>query len=188
MVGKEYRCGERLAGMKRSTFISLVDVLAFISFVLLLSTGFLMRYVLPPGSGGVESFGGGRGAGLRPVALVWGLTRHEWGGLHFWFSVAFLLLIGVHLAIHWKWITVSFRGENSADTLLLAGLGIAALIAVVALAAAPLFSEVRRVPRSQILPSSPVTAPAESEPRGRGWEMGREWPLREAAEAPTHVE
>ena len=47
--------------------------LAFAGFVLLITTGVLMRYVLPPGSG--------------RRAAIWGLDRHGWGDLHFWFCL-----------------------------------------------------------------------------------------------------
>jgi len=54
----------------------------------------VVRYVLPPGSGG-------RGGGGR---RVWGLSRHEWGDIHFYLAVAAVLLLVVHLALHWAWV------------------------------------------------------------------------------------
>ena len=54
-------------------------------------TGLLLGYRLPPGSRG--------GHGLSVV----GMSRHEWGGLHQWLSVAFLALVVVHMALHWRW-------------------------------------------------------------------------------------
>jgi len=54
-------------------------------------TGLLIAYRLPPGSRG--------GHGLSAL----GLTRHEWGDLHQWISLAFLSLIVVHLFLHWRW-------------------------------------------------------------------------------------
>ena len=83
--------------MKRSTWISLVDILAFVSFVFLIATGFLLRYLLPAGSGGLESMAHGWRAATQPVSLVWGMTRHEWGAIHFWLSVAFLVVMVLHL-------------------------------------------------------------------------------------------
>ena len=76
--------------MKRATWISIVDVLAFCSFALLITTGVLIRYVLPPGSGRIEAAGQGWGAQEKVVSVVWGLTRHEWGPIHFWLSVTFM--------------------------------------------------------------------------------------------------
>jgi len=53
----------------------IVDVVAFAGFVVLTTTGVLMRYILPPGSG--------------HYSTIWGMDRHEWGGIHFWASVLF---------------------------------------------------------------------------------------------------
>ncbi len=38
--------------MKRTALNALIDTLAFVALVFIASTGFLMRYQLPPGSGG----------------------------------------------------------------------------------------------------------------------------------------
>lgn len=32
-----------------------------------------------------------------------GWDRHEWGDLHSWLSYAFLGLIVLHMALHWRW-------------------------------------------------------------------------------------
>jgi len=37
--------------MKRASLISLIDVIGFIAFVFLTSSGILLYYLLPPGSG-----------------------------------------------------------------------------------------------------------------------------------------
>jgi hypothetical protein len=62
--------------MKRVTLSFIVDVLAFVCFVLLVTTGLVVRYALPPRSGSLYGMGGPSG-GERPIALIWGLTRHE---------------------------------------------------------------------------------------------------------------
>jgi hypothetical protein len=56
------------------------------------ATGLLLKFVLPPGSRG--------GQGLQ----LWGFTRHEWGDIHFWLSVAMGALFIVHVALHWTWV------------------------------------------------------------------------------------
>jgi len=120
--------------MKRSTWISLIDVLAFVSFLFLIATGLLIKYVLPPGSGGIEAHGTGWRAATHPVSLVWGLTRHEWGTVHFWISVAFLVVIAIHLFIHWRWILISFKGKDRQESRMQAAIGIGALLGLLALA------------------------------------------------------
>jgi len=70
--------------MRRPTLNLLVDTTAFVGFVLLVSTGVLVRYVLPPGSGG--------------RALVWGLDRHAWGAVHLWVAAVFLAVLAIAVA------------------------------------------------------------------------------------------
>ncbi len=40
------------------------------------------------------------GQGLQ----LWGLTRHDWGDVHFWLAIALLVLALVHVALHWAWV------------------------------------------------------------------------------------
>ena len=51
--------------MNRTWVNFVIDTVAFVAFVLLTTTGVLMRYLLPPGSG--------------HYTTIWGLDRHEWG-------------------------------------------------------------------------------------------------------------
>ncbi len=71
-----------------------IDLLTAIAFALLLSTSFLMKYILPPGTCD--------GAGVK----VW-LThsRHWWGDIHFVAALAMIALIIVHIWLHWSWVT-----------------------------------------------------------------------------------
>ncbi|MGI9227157.1 MAG: DUF4405 domain-containing protein [Gammaproteobacteria bacterium] len=110
--------------MKKSNLITLIDISAFIGFIFVVSTGVLMRYVLPPRSG-------------RSIE-IFGMSRHEWGDIHFYITLIFLIILSVHLILHWKFIRNIFRGKiKNADTSRLF-LGIIALLAVLALAVAPL--------------------------------------------------
>jgi hypothetical protein len=117
--------------MRKPTRNLIVDGLAFTSFLLLVTTGVLMRYVLPPGSG--------------RRAAIWGMDRHGWGDLHFWIAVAFLLILAFHLVLHWRWIVSVLRGRPREGSGLRVGLGLTGLAAVVALALAPLFTPVERI-------------------------------------------
>jgi len=75
--------------MKKADVNIVVDFSALVGFLMLVSTGLLMYLVLPPRSG---------------RSMVWGLTRHQWGDIHFWVSMIFLGLIAVHTLLHWNWI------------------------------------------------------------------------------------
>lgn len=71
-----------------------IDLLTAIAFAGLLGTSFLMKYILPPGTCD--------GEGVK----VW-LThsRHWWGDIHFVIAVVMILLIIVHIWLHWSWVT-----------------------------------------------------------------------------------
>jgi len=70
----------------------IVDFLLWISICLMLSTGFIMRYRLPPGSRG--------GSGLS----IWDWTRHNWGDLHTWTAYTVCVFVIIHLILHWQWL------------------------------------------------------------------------------------
>lgn len=76
--------------MSRTLLNIIIDILAALSFVGMIATGYLLRFPLPPGS--------------NKTHMLWGLTRHQWGDIHFWISLALLLIMLVHLALHWNWI------------------------------------------------------------------------------------
>ncbi len=37
--------------------------------------------------------------------MLWGLARHEYGVIHYWFSLGFLVVLLLHLLLHWQWLT-----------------------------------------------------------------------------------
>jgi len=114
--------------MNRSSLNFIIDAVAFTGFVVLTTTGVLMRYILPPGSG--------------HYSTIWGLDRHEWGGVHFWISVVFFFILALHLVLHWRWIASVVTGRPREGSGLRAGLGIVGLAAVVALAISPLLTRI----------------------------------------------
>lgn len=80
--------------MRRDTLNFLVDLLALLAMIGLLFTGLVDKYLLPPGSRG--------GHGLE----LWTLSRHEWGDIHFWFAVSLIVLLILHVMLHWTWVCV----------------------------------------------------------------------------------
>jgi len=116
--------------MKRINLNFIIDVAAFVGFVLLTTTGVLMRYILPPGSG--------------RYSTIWSLDRHEWGGIHFWISVVFFSILALHLILHWRWIVNVVAGRSHEGSGFRAGLGIVGLVTVVALAISPLLAPIER--------------------------------------------
>ncbi len=81
--------------MRRSMLNFLVDVLTLLAIFVMIATGLVIRFVLPPGTGGRHGGGG---------LLLWSLGRHDWGDVHFWASVALGVLLVVHVALHWSWV------------------------------------------------------------------------------------
>jgi len=70
-----------------------VDTLLAILFLAIAFIGILMGFFIPKGE---------EAPGYEKV--LWGLQRHAWGDLHLYFSLAFVALVIVHLALHWDWL------------------------------------------------------------------------------------
>jgi len=106
----------------------LVDVLAYLVMLGLASSGLVLAFVLPPGTGG-------RHGGHKALTML-GRSRHEWGDIHWYLAIALLVLVAIHVVLHWKWVTNSIgallrgRGERKAG----AGLGGAVLLAALGVA------------------------------------------------------
>lgn len=115
--------------MKRTHLNFVIDVVAFAGFVFLTTTGVLLHYLLPPGSG--------------HFSTLWGLDRHRWGTLHFWISVAFFGVLALHLLLHWRWLVNLIAGRAPEGSGLRLGLGLVGVLALLALASAPLIAPVQ---------------------------------------------
>jgi hypothetical protein len=85
------------------TFINLViNLFAAGLFLAMALTGYVMWFPLPPET--------------NKNLSLWGLTRHEWGAIHFWTGLSLILVILVHLAFHWNWIiTVIYKQFQNAS-------------------------------------------------------------------------
>jgi len=89
--------------MKRSSLNFNIDMLSLIDLVGLIITGFIIKFILPPGTGGLgrELHGAGK---AQNVKYLWSTTRHQWGTVHFYFAIGFVILIIIHFILHWGWI------------------------------------------------------------------------------------
>lgn len=88
--------------MRRNTLNFMVDAISLLVMFAMIATGLVIRFILPPGSGGRGHGGGG--------LSLWGWGRHEWGDLHFWLAAGLASLLLVHVALHWAWVCVVARG------------------------------------------------------------------------------
>jgi len=70
---------------------SVVDILAFIALLVSALTGIILKFVLPRGSGKLGS-------------IFLGILRESWLEIHDISSIAFIVLVLVHLILHWNWI------------------------------------------------------------------------------------
>jgi hypothetical protein len=94
--------------MKRVTLNFIVDLFSFIALLGLVCTGVIIKSVLPPGTGGRgRELHGGRGT--EEVKSLLSMTRHEWGDIHFIIAVIFVVLMLVHLVLHWTWLKCYFK-------------------------------------------------------------------------------
>jgi hypothetical protein len=90
--------------MSRSALNFILDLVSFLNLSGLIFTGFIMRYILPPGTGGLgRTLHGGAGRSVQGQEL-WSMTRHEWGSIHFFLAVVFVVLMITHIILHWTWI------------------------------------------------------------------------------------
>jgi hypothetical protein len=78
------------ANMKRTEINLIVDLLAAGSLLGMIATGLILRFPLPPGTNKSHE--------------LWGISRHGWGTLHFWLSATLLIILLVHIMLHWHWI------------------------------------------------------------------------------------
>lgn len=120
--------------MKRSNLNLLVDTLAFIGLILLLGSGLLVRYILPPGSG--------------EHLAIWALTRHEWGEVHFWIAVFLTAVVTLHLVLHWRWIVSVIQNQPREGSGMRVALGTIGFITLLLIAVAPFLSPKEQVPSS----------------------------------------
>lgn len=75
--------------LRKHTQNVIVDALSFVCMFILTITGFLIHYKLPKGSHNTTFLG---------------LSRHDWGELHFWVAIILMIAITVHLFLHSSWI------------------------------------------------------------------------------------
>lgn len=80
-----------------------IDIFMLVLMMPLAGIGFLMKYILVPGTRRNELYGSG-------VDLEFlGMDRHEWGQIHFLISIVLLVLLALHIILHWKVIVCVFR-------------------------------------------------------------------------------
>ena len=89
--------------MKRTKINLVIDALLLLCIAAIAGIGLLMKYVLVPGYQRWEIYG-------RNVDLFfWGLDRHQWGTIHLMIGFVFLVLLVLHIVLHWAAIVAIYR-------------------------------------------------------------------------------
>lgn len=86
--------------MRKATQNYILFVILFFIGLFQAVSGFVMWFALRHGG---EGYGRGGGGGSSE-GIFWSLTKDTWRDLHDWAAVALLVMIIIHLILHWKWI------------------------------------------------------------------------------------
>lgn len=110
--------------MNRARLNLIIAMLAATSMLVMAATGYVLRFPLPPS--------------MNRTHMLWNLSRHEWGLIHSWASVGLLVVIVVHVVLHWSWIVTMIsrrfsRTKKAAPARPLLA-GVITLVALIALA------------------------------------------------------
>jgi len=86
--------------MSKVKFLFTLVILAFVALLVQAISGFILWLALPHGGG--DGDGRGIGGGGVESTFIW--DRHTWLDIHDWTAVALLVIIAIHISIHWKWL------------------------------------------------------------------------------------
>jgi mono/diheme cytochrome c family protein len=78
--------------MSRGILNLVIDTVAAALLTAMVGTGYILWFVLPPGT--------------HRTDILWGLLRHQWGAVHFWISLVLLTVLAIHVALHWRWLVI----------------------------------------------------------------------------------
>lgn len=137
--------------MNRTIVNFVVDIAAFVAFLFLATTGVLMRYVLPPGSG--------------HFSRLWGMDRHQWGAIHFWIAAALTALVVLHLYLHWRWIVSTLCGRRPERSAVRITAAVLVVLVVAGLGVSPFFTPVESrnsSPPHRLQSEKPPESPADA--------------------------
>lgn len=83
--------------MDRNMLNYIIDVVMFILIAALVTIGLLLGFVIPTGE-------------VPPQQkYLLQLHRHDWGGIHLYLALIFLVVLVIHIYLHWAWIKNTTR-------------------------------------------------------------------------------
>jgi hypothetical protein len=89
--------------MNKTKINFIIDALMMMLMASIIGLGLLIKYVLLPGKEAWNIYG-------RKVDLLFlGLSRHEWGSIHFIIGIILVVLLVLHVILHWQMILNVYR-------------------------------------------------------------------------------
>ncbi len=89
--------------MRKSKWNFIIDVIMFALMAAIVGLGLLIKYILLPGTERWEKYG-------RSVDLTYlGLDRHDWGKIHLILALVLIVLLALHIILHWKLTVCLFQ-------------------------------------------------------------------------------
>lgn len=89
--------------MKRLRTNIVIDLAMLLTMALLSLSGWIIKIIMP--SRGGMHHRGGYSVGHE----VLGLTRHTWRDIHLWAGIAIIVLLIIHIVLHWSTISAFFQ-------------------------------------------------------------------------------
>ena len=89
--------------MDKPKFNLVIDVALFLCLMAMASLGLLVKYVLPSGLDAWVKYG----SNLQYSWLGW--DRHDWGDIHLYLAFTLLILLVLHIILHWRQILGLFH-------------------------------------------------------------------------------
>lgn len=93
--------------MKRLRTNIIIDLVMLLTMALLSLSGWVIKIIMP--SRGGMHHRGGHFVGHSVGHEVLGLTRHTWREIHLWAGIAIIVLLIIHIVLHWSTISAFFQ-------------------------------------------------------------------------------
>jgi len=84
--------------MKTPILNAFINIASALSLLCVAISGLILFFFLPSG----EGFRGGRNLAFR--TNFWALSKHSWVNIHNIAGIILIILILIHLIMHWQWI------------------------------------------------------------------------------------
>ena len=104
--------------MRKNSLNYLINALALLAFSCMVSTGLLLKFIIPPGR--------------ESSSKYWlDIHRHDWGDIHAYLGLGFLILVVTHLILHWGWIKAMTWGTRDNPKSLAQRTGVFGTVAII---------------------------------------------------------